>query len=66
MPAISAALAATRDCHCLAARRRARAITRQYEDALRPVGLRATQFTVLAALAQMGSKTIGPLADFLG
>ncbi|MBX3144578.1 MAG: MarR family transcriptional regulator [Trueperaceae bacterium] len=56
----------TRRCHCLEARRRARAITRLYEEALRPVGLRATQFSVLAALAQIGSSPLTPLAELLG
>lgn len=59
-------LAETQSCHCLAARRHARAVTRRYEEGLRPVGLRATQFSVLAALAQMGSSTLTPLADLLG
>ena len=59
-------LSATRDCHCLAARRRAREITRLYEDKLRPHGLRATQFSVLAALAQTGPIPLGELADLLG
>lgn len=59
-------LADTQACHCLEARRRARAITRLYEEALRPVGLRATQFSVLAALAQAGPIPLTPLADFLG
>lgn len=59
-------LSETRSCHCLAARRHARAVTRLYEDALRPAGLRATQFSVLAALAQMGSSTVAPLAELLG
>lgn len=59
-------LADTQGCHCLAARRRARAVTRLYEDALRPAGLRATQFSVLAALAQLGSSPLTPLAELLG
>ncbi|MBX3143379.1 MAG: MarR family transcriptional regulator [Trueperaceae bacterium] len=59
-------LADTQACHCLEARRRARAITWLYEEALRPVGLRATQFSVLAALAQSGPIPLTPLADFLG
>lgn len=56
----------TRGCHCLAARRTAREITRLYEEKLRPHGLRATQFSILAALAQTGPKPIGELADLLG
>ena len=54
-----------KDCLCLAARRRARAITRIYEERLRPHGLRATQFSVLAALALKGPTPVGVLADFL-
>ena len=56
----------TQRCLCLAARRHARAVTRRFEDELRTVGLRATQFSVLAALAQMGESTVTPLADLLG
>lgn len=52
-------------CHCLAARRRARAITRAYEAKLRPHGLRATQFSILAALALGGPKPMGRLAHAL-
>jgi DNA-binding MarR family transcriptional regulator len=53
-------------CHCLAARRRARAITRLFDDRLRSHGLRATQFSVLAVLALRGPSPIGELADALG
>lgn len=59
-------LSATRNCHCLAARRRAREITRLYEENLRPHGLRATQFSILAALALKGPTPLGELAEFLG
>lgn len=59
-------LSPTRDCHCLAARREARELTRRYEEKLRPHGLRATQFSVLAALAQMGATPITELARVLG
>lgn len=59
-------LTETRGCHCLAARQKAREITRLYEENLRPHGLRATQFSILAALAQTGSKPISELADLLG
>ncbi len=44
----------------------ARELTRLYEKKLRPHGLRATQFSVLAALSQKGPSTIGDLADALG
>ena len=56
----------TRACHCLAVRRHARAITRLYEQRLRPHGLRATQFSVLAALAIKGPTAMTELADLLG
>jgi len=54
------------DCHCLAARRTARAITRDFEARLRPHGLRATQFSILAALALKGPTPVGELARVLG
>jgi DNA-binding MarR family transcriptional regulator len=57
---------ACRGCHCLAARRRARAITRVFEARLRPHRLRATQFSVLAALALKGPTRVGSLAETLG
>ena len=56
----------TRECYCLAARKRARELTRQYEKALRLHGLRATQFSVLAALIQTGPLPLSRLADILG
>ncbi|MGH2362663.1 MAG: MarR family winged helix-turn-helix transcriptional regulator [bacterium] len=58
-------LARTRDCHCLAARRTARTITRLYEQELRRHGLRATQFSILAALALRGPTPVGELAELL-
>lgn len=59
-------LSATKTCHCLAARRRARAITRLYEEKLRPHGLRASQFSILAALSLKGPTLITELAELLG
>jgi len=56
----------TQACYCLAARKRARELTRRYEVALRPFGLRATQFSVLAALAQTGPLALSKLAELLG
>jgi DNA-binding MarR family transcriptional regulator len=37
-------------CACATLRRASRALSQGYEEALRPVGLRATQFTILQAL----------------
>jgi DNA-binding MarR family transcriptional regulator len=56
----------TKGCYCLRARKAARAITRLYEEKLRPHGLRATQFSILAALACKGPTRIGELAEALG
>jgi|SRR5579863_3862467 DNA-binding MarR family transcriptional regulator len=42
-------------CACAELRRAARAVTRLYDAALRPSGLRATQFTLLQALTLTGS-----------
>ncbi|MGH8113412.1 MAG: MarR family winged helix-turn-helix transcriptional regulator [Rhodanobacteraceae bacterium] len=60
-----AAILETTQCLCLAARRAARTITREFDDALRPHGLRATQFTLLAALELAGPQSIGDLAGLL-
>ena len=59
-------LAETRACPCLAARRRARAVTRHFDAFLRPHGLRSTQFSILAMLAQRGPTGRVRLADGLG
>ncbi len=59
------ALFETTRCLCLAARRAARTITREFDQALRPQGLRATQFTLLAALRLAGPQSIGALAEIM-
>ena len=59
-------LSETRQCHCLAARRRARAVTRHFEARLRAHGLRATQFSILAVLALAGPMPMRRLATMLG
>jgi len=47
-------------------RRAARAVTQLYDAALRPSGLRITQFTLLQVLATAGAPvTQGALGDFL-
>lgn len=56
----------TQGCHCLSARKRARELTRRYEAVLRKHGLKATQFSVLAALIQTGPVPLTRLADTLG
>ena len=53
------------DCACRRLRGAARMVTRIYDDALRPAGLRSTQFTLLVA-AELGDGTpISELADML-
>jgi DNA-binding MarR family transcriptional regulator len=57
---------ATRQCVCTAARRRSRDLTRAFEKAMRGSGVRGTQFTLLATLAQTGPIPTTRLADFQG
>jgi DNA-binding MarR family transcriptional regulator len=52
-------------CVCLHTRMAARAVTRAYDQALAPLGLEATQFTLLAAIAGNPEKSITALADRL-
>ena len=54
------------NCACLKVRMAARAVTRAYDSALRPVGLRATQLSILVAIAIDGAISIAALANFLG
>ncbi|HUX81484.1 MAG TPA: MarR family transcriptional regulator [Halothiobacillus sp.] len=57
---------ACRQCACSALRRASRAVTQHYEASFRGTGLRATQFTVLATLAQTGPLPLTDLATMLG
>ena len=52
-------------CLCSSFRRTARALSQVYEEALRPTGLRITQFTILQALARTGEVTQGRLGEIL-
>ena len=54
--------AADLPCTCSALRRAARAVTARYDDALRPTGLRITQFAVLRLLARLGPMPVTRLA----
>ena len=51
------------ECTCLAVRQAARHITQFYDQHLAPVGLRTTQFSILARLRRRGPMTINTLAD---
>lgn len=53
------------DCACLAVRQAARHITQFYDQFLAPIGLRTTQFSILAKLRRQGPMTINALADEL-
>src|SRR5260221_732960 len=53
-------------CACHRVRTAARAVTRAYDEALRPVGLQATQLSVLVAAAVNNALSITALAKFVG
>jgi DNA-binding MarR family transcriptional regulator len=50
---------------CGSFRRTSRALTQLYEKALRPLGLRTTQFTILQALSRAGEVSQGQLGEML-
>ncbi len=50
---------------CGSFRRTSRALTQFYEQALRPIGLRATQLTILQVLARAGEVSQGQLGEML-
>ena len=52
-------------CACFNLRKATRAITQVYDDAMRPCGLRATQFSILGVLALAGPSTISNMSHFL-
>ena len=52
-------------CVCNALRMATRAITQLYDDALRPSGLRASQFSVLATIAGRGEANLKQLEELL-
>jgi DNA-binding MarR family transcriptional regulator len=57
--------AVSETCLCLHTRMTARAVTRAYDKALQPLGLEATQFTLLAAIAANPERSITALAERL-
>jgi DNA-binding MarR family transcriptional regulator len=59
-------LAMSTDCACFNVRKAARALTSLYDRALAPTGLRATQGTLLVALARAGDIPVTRLAGILG
>jgi DNA-binding MarR family transcriptional regulator len=53
------------DCYCTQLRRASSGVTKIYDDALRPHGLRITQFSMLRGLARLGEATLTELSDEL-
>ena len=53
------------NCAALRARMAARKLTRHYDKALRPAGLKITQFTLLISVAEGKAKSLTALADLL-
>jgi DNA-binding MarR family transcriptional regulator len=51
------------DCNCFAVRSAARHVSQFYDQFLLPIGLRTTQFSILAKLKRRGPLTINALAD---
>ncbi len=54
-----------RECAALRTRMAARKVTRAYDEALRPLGLKVTQFTLLVAIKRGAPDSISRLADNL-
>jgi DNA-binding MarR family transcriptional regulator len=52
-------------CMCASFRRAARVLTQRYDAAMRPLGLRGTQFTLLQALSLTGEVSQGMLGEIL-
>jgi DNA-binding MarR family transcriptional regulator len=52
-------------CLCGTLRRTSRALTQLYEQALRPIGLRSSQFTILQVLGRAGEMSQGRLGEIL-
>ena len=52
-----------RACACGNIRQAARAVTQLFDEVFRPVGLRATQFGILAATMALGPATVTKLAE---
>ena len=58
-------LEVARSCAVLNLRRAARAVTSRYEDEMRPLGLKATQFSLLVASALRGPINVSQLAELM-
>ncbi len=52
-------------CACFNVRKASRAISKLYDEALQPVGLRGTQFSLLTVISYVGQEGVGVLAEVL-
>jgi len=52
-------------CSCALLRRAGRQVTNLYDEALRPAGLKLSQYSLLAVIAREGPETLSVLADHL-
>jgi DNA-binding MarR family transcriptional regulator len=64
-PAFETTLHVRDHCLCLHAQRAARALARQFDEALRPLGLTSGQFSLMMALNRPEPPTLGMVADTL-
>ena len=53
------------DCNCLALRQAARRVTQFYEGYLAPLGLKSSQYSILARLDRRGAMSINEIAESL-
>ena len=53
------------NCTCFGLRKAARAVTQMYDQALKPTGLRTTQFSLLAVTERVGPRGMAELAEQL-
>jgi len=56
---------AVKDCTCFNLRKATRTVTQLFDDVMQPTGLRATQFTLLAAISSTGTIAIRKLSQVL-
>jgi DNA-binding MarR family transcriptional regulator len=53
------------DCNCLALRQAARRVSQFYESFLSPLGLKSSQYSILARLDRLGAMSINEIAESL-
>ncbi len=53
------------NCTCFGLRKAARAVTQMYDQALKPTGLRTTQFSLLSVIEGVGPRGMAELAEKL-